>query len=95
MIVGGGVGGLVAAIGMQRAGHNVTVVEQRARYDESNSGGGISLAYNGQRCLSYLGLRGRVSDIADMATHHMLSRHADGVVIMDRDLEHKLDSVAC
>jgi 2-polyprenyl-6-methoxyphenol hydroxylase-like FAD-dependent oxidoreductase len=53
-IIGGGIGGLAAAAGLQRAGADVTVFE---RYDRpAVSGSGISLFGNGLAALAALGL---------------------------------------
>ncbi|MEV5515188.1 FAD-dependent monooxygenase [Streptomyces flaveolus] len=54
VIVGGGIGGLAAAIGLRRAGWEVTVVERAPVLDDV--GAGISLAANGLRALDELGV---------------------------------------
>ncbi|MGW7445879.1 FAD-dependent monooxygenase [Kitasatospora sp. NPDC054795] len=54
VVVGGGIGGLAAAIGLRLAGWDVTVVE-RANVLE-DAGAGISLAANGMRALAALGV---------------------------------------
>lgn len=53
-VVGSGISGLAAAIGLQRAGAEVTVVEQSA--DLRPHGSGLSLFGNGLRALDALGL---------------------------------------
>ncbi|MFC5909937.1 FAD-dependent monooxygenase [Streptacidiphilus monticola] len=53
VVVGGGIGGLAAAIGLHRIGWEVTVVERSAALDDA--GAGISLAANGIRALDALG----------------------------------------
>ena len=52
LISGAGVGGLSLALGLQRAGFAVTVLEQAVELHEV--GAGVSLAPNATRCLSYL-----------------------------------------
>jgi 2-polyprenyl-6-methoxyphenol hydroxylase-like FAD-dependent oxidoreductase len=60
-IVGGGIGGLATAVGLQRAGADVTVFE---RYDRpAVSGSGISLFGNGLAALAALGLAGPAREI--------------------------------
>ncbi|WNM32607.1 FAD-dependent monooxygenase [Streptomyces sp. Li-HN-5-11] len=54
VVVGGGIGGLAAAIGLRRIGWDVTVVE-RARV-LADVGAGISLHANGIRALDVLGI---------------------------------------
>ncbi|QOV36726.1 FAD-dependent monooxygenase [Streptomyces ferrugineus] len=53
VVVGGGIGGLAAAIGLRRIGREVTVVERASVLDDA--GAGISLAANGLRALDELG----------------------------------------
>ncbi|MDX2693907.1 FAD-dependent monooxygenase [Streptomyces ipomoeae] len=54
VVVGGGIGGLAAAIGLRRIGWQVTVVERASVLDDA--GAGISLAANGLRALDELGV---------------------------------------
>ncbi|WP_405358709.1 FAD-dependent monooxygenase [Kitasatospora sp. NBC_00085] len=54
VVVGGGIGGLAAAIGLRLAGWDVTVVERATELDDA--GAGISLAANGLRALTTLGV---------------------------------------
>ncbi|GAA4915757.1 FAD-dependent monooxygenase [Streptomyces coeruleoprunus] len=55
VVVGGGIGGLAAALGLCRTGWRVTVVE-RAPAALADAGAGISLAANGVRALDALGV---------------------------------------
>jgi 2-polyprenyl-6-methoxyphenol hydroxylase-like FAD-dependent oxidoreductase len=54
VVVGGGIGGLAAAVGLRRIGWEVTVVERASVLDDV--GAGISLAANGLRALDELGV---------------------------------------
>ncbi|GGS92302.1 MULTISPECIES: FAD-dependent monooxygenase [Streptomyces] len=54
VVVGGGIGGLAAAIGLRRIGWDVTVLERAATLEDA--GAGISLAANGLRALDEIGL---------------------------------------
>ncbi|MEU5808822.1 MULTISPECIES: FAD-dependent monooxygenase [unclassified Streptomyces] len=58
LVIGGGIGGLAAAIGLHRTGWEVTVLERFAAPDDT--GAGISLAANGIRALDALGVGGAV-----------------------------------
>jgi 2-polyprenyl-6-methoxyphenol hydroxylase-like FAD-dependent oxidoreductase len=54
VVVGGGIGGLAAAVALRRVGWRVTVLERAARFGEI--GAGITLMSNGLRCLDAIGL---------------------------------------
>ncbi|MGX8904803.1 FAD-dependent monooxygenase [Streptomyces netropsis] len=54
VVVGGGIGGLAAAIGLRRIGWEVTVLERARVLDDA--GAGISLHANGIRALDVLGV---------------------------------------
>ncbi|MFF4344168.1 FAD-dependent monooxygenase [Kitasatospora sp. NPDC001540] len=54
VVVGGGIGGLAAALGLRRVGWSVTVVERSAV--PADAGAAISLAANGLRALDELGV---------------------------------------
>jgi 2-polyprenyl-6-methoxyphenol hydroxylase-like FAD-dependent oxidoreductase len=54
VVVGGGIAGLSAAIGLRRVGHDVVVLEQAARIDPV--GAGITLFANAVRALDRLGV---------------------------------------
>ncbi|MFD0267182.1 FAD-dependent monooxygenase [Streptomyces sp. NPDC127106] len=62
LVIGGGIGGLAAAIGLHRTGWEVTVLERSAVLDDA--GAGISLAANGIRALDALGVGAAVRGAA-------------------------------
>lgn len=62
VVVGGGIGGLSAAVGLREAGWRVTVVERAPRFEEI--GAGIMLWPNALRALHALGLGERVSSLS-------------------------------
>ncbi|MEV4098805.1 FAD-dependent monooxygenase [Nonomuraea sp. NPDC049649] len=59
-VVGGGLGGVAAAVGLHRAGHEVTLLERGAELREA--GTGIVIMPNGLRALDALGLAGGVRE---------------------------------
>ena len=54
VVVGGGIGGLTAAVALRQVGWRVTVLERAATFGEI--GAGITLMSNGLRCLDAIGL---------------------------------------
>ncbi|MEE1783729.1 FAD-dependent monooxygenase [Streptomyces sp. SP17BM10] len=62
VVVGGGIGGLAAAIGLRLVGWDVTVIERAATPDDA--GAGISLHANGMRALAAL----NVADAVEAAS---------------------------
>lgn len=62
VVVGAGIGGLGAAIGLRRAGWRVTVLEQARRFDPV--GAGITLMPNALRALDELGMGARFRELA-------------------------------
>ncbi|MEV0235975.1 FAD-dependent monooxygenase [Nonomuraea sp. NPDC050786] len=58
VVVGAGLGGVAAAVGLHRLGHEVTLFERGAELREA--GTGIAIMPNGQRALDALGLAGDV-----------------------------------
>ncbi|WP_225804740.1 FAD-dependent monooxygenase [Streptomyces sp. NK15101] len=62
VVVGGGIGGLAAAIGLRRVGWEVVVLERAAALGDA--GAGISLHANGIRALDALGVGAEVREAA-------------------------------
>jgi 2-polyprenyl-6-methoxyphenol hydroxylase-like FAD-dependent oxidoreductase len=61
LVVGGGIGGLAAAVGLRRGGWDVQVVERRTAADvAAQPGSGISIWPNGIRALAALGVHEQV-----------------------------------
>ncbi|MBE1584328.1 FAD-dependent monooxygenase [Nonomuraea angiospora] len=66
VVVGGGIGGLAAAIALHRIGWRVTVLERAAEFGDI--GAGLALWPNATRALAALGLAERVRAIAGVET---------------------------
>jgi salicylate hydroxylase len=65
VIVGAGLGGLSAAIGLRRVGHEVVVLEQAPELGEV--GAGIQMAPNASRLLGAWGVVDAFRPVADRA----------------------------
>jgi salicylate hydroxylase len=61
IVVGGGIGGLAAALALARQGQRVLVLESAPRFEEI--GAGIQLAPNGLHALELLGMGERLADL--------------------------------
>ena len=72
LVIGGGIGGLAAALALARAGHQVKILEQADRIEEI--GAGIQLGPNAFAAFDALG-------VGDRARSHMIC--PDRLVMMD------------
>jgi hypothetical protein len=79
-IVGGGIGGMAAALALQRAGIDVTVYEQADEMREA--GAGLMLWPNGSRVVRELGLLDEVIARSGPNTHFLVQA-TSGKVLMD------------
>jgi salicylate hydroxylase len=80
-IVGGGIGGLTAALALQRAGVDFRVYEQAEEFTEV--GAGVALGPNAVRLLNRLALESRLDAIASQPSAYQRRRWHDGKVIVD------------
>lgn len=78
-VVGGGIGGLSAAIALRQAGLDVTVYEQASALGEV--GAGVGIAPNGLRMYDRLGLREAVEGVAALYGEGSCYYRADGALI--------------
>ncbi|WP_230594263.1 FAD-dependent monooxygenase [Rhodococcoides fascians] len=83
-IVGGGLGGLTAALSLRHHGMHVTVLERAAELGEV--GAGIQTAPNASRILLGLGLRPALEAIRTEPTDQVRRRWSDGKIIASRPL---------
>lgn len=79
VVVGGGLGGLTAALSLRQRGLQVTVVEQAAALGEI--GAGIQTAPNASRILFGLGLGQQLTAIRTQPEEQVRRRWADGSII--------------
>ncbi len=79
-IIGGGIGGVAAAVALRQAGIEVTVYEKATEFREV--GAGMMLWPNATRVLKELGLLERVAAVSG-PNQHFLVRSRAGTVLMD------------
>jgi 2-polyprenyl-6-methoxyphenol hydroxylase-like FAD-dependent oxidoreductase len=84
-IIGGGIGGVAAAVALHRAGIEATVYERANELREV--GAGMMLWPNATRVLKELGLLERVSALSG-PNQHFLVRSRTGTILMDIGLAH-------
>jgi 2-polyprenyl-6-methoxyphenol hydroxylase-like FAD-dependent oxidoreductase len=75
VVVGGGIGGLSAAIGLRRIGWHVTVLERARRF--APVGAGITLWPNAVRALAALGVHVDVRAMPTSAVLGSIAKWAD------------------
>ncbi len=84
-IIGGGIGGVAAAVALHRAGIRATVYERASELREV--GAGMMLWPNATRVLKELGLLERVGAVSGRS-RHFLVRSTAGTILMDIGLGH-------
>ena len=104
IVIGGGIGGLAAALALSHLGAAVTVLEQAAEI--SDMGAGLQISPNGFAVLDALGLRDAVIDRSMAATSLVLRNYSDSATVATLDIStgkdgqnyyfiHRADLVAC
>lgn len=85
VIVGAGLGGLAAAVGLRKAGHNVTILEQAAELGEV--GAGIQIPPNSSRILLKWGLGQKFQEKVMMPANIFLRAYDSGNVLSTQPLD--------
>lgn len=104
IVIGGGIGGLAAALALARLGAVVTVLEQTAEI--SDMGAGLQISPNGFVVLDALGLRDAVVGRSVAATSVVLRNYSNSAIVATLDVSpqtggqnyhfiHRADLVAC
>ena len=86
VIVGGGIGGLSAAVSLTRAGLRVRVLESAPEFGEV--GAGLQIAPNCTRILDDLGLLDEVKSLGVLVKNMVMKDATDGSELTRLDLEH-------
>jgi salicylate hydroxylase len=81
-IVGGGIGGLSAALSLQHFGYRVSVFEQARELREI--GAGVAISPNAMHALNFLGVGERVTREAGPAERYLMRHFQTGAVINTR-----------
>ncbi len=82
-IIGAGMGGLTAALALQRAGLEVAVYEQADKLVEL--GAGLTMPPNATRVCGYLGLLERLRDVGVEPTHSAVRHYQTGEQLVFRE----------
>ena len=90
LIVGGGIGGLTAALALGRAGYRVAVYEQAPEFSEI--GAGLMLTPNATRVLRHLGLEAALDRAALRPPASVYRRFDDASVIGDAPLAEAMET---
>ena len=88
IIIGAGIGGLTAALSLQRVGLSVKVYEQAPSLGEI--GAGIMLSPNAVKCLNFLGLEKRLSVLAVEPEHSVYRRFDTAQEMLRAPLKDKM-----
>src|SRR3984885_2948650 len=84
VVIGGGVGGLTAALALALGGHRVQVLERAARF--AQGGPGLRLAPNATAVLARLGLLDQVLDLGSRPRRVLLRDLGSGAELAELDL---------
>ena len=84
VVIGGGVGGLTAALALAQGGHRVQVLERASRF--AQSGPGLRLAPNATAVLARLGLLDQVLDLGARPRRAVLRDLSSGAQLAELDL---------
>ena len=78
LVIGGGIAGFAAAIGIRRKGHAVTVLEKTP--DLQTFGGSLLIPPNAGKVLHNYGILSAFEEVNDRTDSHMIYRH-DGQLL--------------
>ena len=76
LIIGGGIGGMTAALALQQRGCRVSVFEQSTEFAEV--GAGLTLASNAMHVMWHLGLKEPMGQFATLPDHGAIKHYRTG-----------------
>jgi salicylate hydroxylase len=79
IVIGAGIGGLTAALSLQRQGLKVSVYERASELSEL--GAGLLVSPNAMHALDFLGIGAKVADVSSISTGHQYRHYQTGDVL--------------
>ena len=80
-VIGAGIGGLTAALFLQKQGHQISIYEASSKI--ANQGAGIVVSPNCTRLLGQLGILDRVEKTACLPEKLLLRRYENGAILSE------------
>jgi salicylate hydroxylase len=82
IVIGAGIGGLTAALSLQRQGLRVSVYERANELSEL--GAGLLVSPNAMHALDFLGIGAKIADLSSVSTGHQYRHYQTGTVLQQQ-----------